>query len=378
MTKQPDTLDDAPTDPAASKPRRRLLKLLRRSDTPLDVYQLSDATGLHITTVRFHLDVLARAGQIIVQKTPRSTPGRPRTVYAARTEEAPPDGYRPLAAVLAANFGPTPRTRRRRAEKVGQDWAASLIPAADPVATTDEAAQRIVDVFAEMNFDPELADPASDIGEREIRLRACPYRDVARAHPDVVCAIHLGLLQGALTQLGNPPTGVRLLPFVKPHLCLAYLTPQPPSGVPSAPDDVTNDRKTRESAMNDRPSVRVRRVYDEPAADDGKRVLVDRLWPRGMSKDRAQLDEWCKTVAPSSELRTWYHHEPERFEEFTRRYLDELGHPERADALAHLRELSGQGSLTLLTATKSTALSEAAVLADLLTGSAPDGGTQAG
>jgi predicted ArsR family transcriptional regulator len=81
-----------------------------------------------------------------------------------------------------------------------------------------------------MNFDPELADPeladpAPDTVEREIRLRACPYRDVAREHPDVVCAIHLGLLQGALTQLGNPPTTVRLVPFVKPHLCLAYLTP---------------------------------------------------------------------------------------------------------------------------------------------------------
>ena len=76
-----------------------------------------------------------------------------------------------------------------------------------------------------MNFDPELADPAPGTGEREIRLRACPYRDVAREHPDVVCAIHLGLLQGALTQLGDPPTTVRLVPFVKPHLCLAYLTP---------------------------------------------------------------------------------------------------------------------------------------------------------
>ena len=134
MTDQPDALDDAPTDPTTSKPRRRLLKLLRRSDTPLDVYQLAEATGLHITTVRFHLDVLARAGQVTVQKTPRTTPGRPRTVYAAHTEEAPPDGYRPLAALLAANLGPTPRTRRRRAEKAGRDWATSLIPATNAVA----------------------------------------------------------------------------------------------------------------------------------------------------------------------------------------------------------------------------------------------------
>ena len=228
MTDQPTPLDDAPIDPTTSKPRRRLLKLLRRSDTPLDVYQLAEVTGLHITTVRFHLDVLARAGQVTVQKTPRTTPGRPRTIYTAHTEESPPDGYRPLAALLAANLGPTPRTRRRRAEKAGRDWATSLVPAADDVATPDEAAHRIVDLFAEMNFDPALDDPRPGTGEREIRLRACPYRDVAREHPDVVCAIHLGLLHGALTQLGSPPTAVRLVPFVKPHLCLAYLTPAPP------------------------------------------------------------------------------------------------------------------------------------------------------
>jgi predicted ArsR family transcriptional regulator len=232
MTDQPTPLDDAPTDPAASNPRRRWLELLRRSDTPLDVYQLADATGLHITTVRFHLDLLSKAGQVTVQKTPRTTPGRPRTVYAAHTEEAPPDGYRPLAALLAANLGSTPRTRRRRAEKAGRDWASTLILATG-TASPDETAHRIVDLFAKMNFDPELADPPPDTGEREIRLRACPYRDVAREHPDVVCAIHLGLLQGALTQLGAPPTTVRLVPFVKPHLCLAYLTPGVPSVAPS-------------------------------------------------------------------------------------------------------------------------------------------------
>ena len=119
--------------------------------------------------------------------------------------------------------------------------------------------------------------------------------------------------------------------------------------------------------MVNRSTVHVRRVYDEPRADDGTRVLVDRLWPRGMSKARARLDEWCRTVAPSPELRTWYHHEPERFDEFTRRYLDELATPERTPALVHLHDLANHGSLTLLTATKSVALSEAAVLATLLT-----------
>ncbi len=109
--------------------------------------------------------------------------------------------------------------------------------------------------------------------------------------------------------------------------------------------------------------VRVRRAYEEPEPDDGTRVLVDRLWPRGLSKARAALDEWCKNVAPSGELRTWYNHDPDRFEEFSRRYRQELHDPERAEALAHLRGLAGEGPLTLLTATKRPEISEAAVLA---------------
>jgi uncharacterized protein YeaO (DUF488 family) len=112
--------------------------------------------------------------------------------------------------------------------------------------------------------------------------------------------------------------------------------------------------------------VRVRRAYDEPEQADGTRVLVDRLWPRGLSKARAALDEWCKNVAPSAELRTWYSHDPDRFAEFSRRYQQELHDPERARALEHLRGLAGERQLTLLTATRKPEISEAAVLAALI------------
>lgn len=114
--------------------------------------------------------------------------------------------------------------------------------------------------------------------------------------------------------------------------------------------------------------VQVRRVYEEPARGDGTRVLVDRIWPRGLTKAKAALDEWCKDVAPSTELRKWYSHDPERFEEFGRRYQAELKEPERADALAHLRELAKGRPLTLLTATRQPDISEAAILAGLLGG----------
>lgn len=108
------------------------------------------------------------------------------------------------------------------------------------------------------------------------------------------------------------------------------------------------------------------RVYDPVGPHDGTRVLVDRLWPRGLSKDAAALDEWCREVAPSTELRTWYQHDPERFAEFVRRYTAELDDPERAAAVDRLVERSHNGPLTLLTATKQLDISNAAVLARLI------------
>lgn len=112
--------------------------------------------------------------------------------------------------------------------------------------------------------------------------------------------------------------------------------------------------------------VQVRRVYEEPEPEDGTRVLVDRIWPRGLTRAKAALDEWCKDVAPSDELRTWYGHDPGRFEEFGRRYRVELQGPRQAEALSHLRGLAKDERLTLLTGTRQPEISEAAVLATLL------------
>jgi uncharacterized protein YeaO (DUF488 family) len=112
--------------------------------------------------------------------------------------------------------------------------------------------------------------------------------------------------------------------------------------------------------------IRVRRVYEAPSAQDGARVLVDRVWPRGMRKDAARLDEWAKDVAPSTELRTWYGHDPAKFDEFRRRYLAELESPTARAGLASLRALAADRPVTLLTATRELDLSQAAVLAWVL------------
>jgi uncharacterized protein YeaO (DUF488 family) len=114
------------------------------------------------------------------------------------------------------------------------------------------------------------------------------------------------------------------------------------------------------------PDVKVRRVYEDAEPQDGTRVLVDRLWPRGLRKDAAHLDEWAKDVAPSSELRKWYAHDPAKFAEFCRRYTAELATGAPRAALEHLATLAAAGPVTLLTATRDAPHSEAAVLAGLL------------
>ncbi|QTD96309.1 DUF488 domain-containing protein [Streptomyces cyanogenus] len=114
-------------------------------------------------------------------------------------------------------------------------------------------------------------------------------------------------------------------------------------------------------------SVRVRRIYEPPEPDDGLRVLVDRLWPRGLAKDEARVDEWPKDLTPSAGLRKWYHGGGS-YEEFRSRYEEELGAPEATELLDRLRESARTGTVTLLTASKKTEESHAHVLAELLQG----------
>lgn len=111
-----------------------------------------------------------------------------------------------------------------------------------------------------------------------------------------------------------------------------------------------------------RHGVRVRRIYEAPEPDDGTRVLVDRLWPRGLSKADARIDVWLKDVTPSTELRRWYHGPDGSYDEFCRRYEAELAGPAAAKALEELRSLAREGTLTLLTSAKDPQHSHTSVL----------------
>lgn len=112
--------------------------------------------------------------------------------------------------------------------------------------------------------------------------------------------------------------------------------------------------------------IRIKRAYDPPEAGDGLRILIDRLWPRGMPKARLKLDSWAKHLSPSNDLRKWYQHDPGKFAEFRKRYAAEL--KAQGEGLADLRAAVKGRAVTLLTATKEIDLSHATVLRDLLRG----------
>ncbi len=114
-------------------------------------------------------------------------------------------------------------------------------------------------------------------------------------------------------------------------------------------------------------SIRIKRAYEDAAKNDGYRVLIDRIWPRGVSKDEARLDDWIKALAPSTELRKWFGHDPDRWDEFRKRYRKELkGSDEAQQALDDLRKRARRGRVTLVFAARDSEHSNAAFLQELL------------
>jgi uncharacterized protein YeaO (DUF488 family) len=111
-------------------------------------------------------------------------------------------------------------------------------------------------------------------------------------------------------------------------------------------------------------TIKIKRIYDPAAEDDGRRILVDRLWPRGIKKDDAAIDEWLKDIAPSNELRKWFSHDPSKWTEFKERYIEEL--KQKRDMVERLRMDADKGGITLVFAAKDTEHNNAAVLMELI------------
>ncbi|HET7173879.1 MAG TPA: helix-turn-helix domain-containing protein [Nocardioidaceae bacterium] len=218
----------------ASPVRRRILGLLRAAANrpgearDLDVYDLSRATGLHVTTVRFHLDVLRRAGLVSSRPRPRTSAGRPRLGFSAAADLDPrPDPYRTLAGQLAGAFGASAQTRSRRGELVGRDWAAELVADSPPSQSVAAAANTVSQLFVDLGF---ASDLATERDRHLMELHACPFIEVAREHPDVVCAVHRGLLRGLLERLSPAPYECGLQVQVAPDLCIAHVAPDTTDG----------------------------------------------------------------------------------------------------------------------------------------------------
>lgn len=209
----------------AAASRVRLLQALTAANGPLGAKELADQAGLHLTTVRAHLDVLIEAGLVESEPEARGTPGRPRVLY--RTSQAQQSGsgdYRLLAEVLASHLAGTAADPAEQARTAGLAWGRYLVESPPPfvAVTADEARAKVVQLSTTLGFDAELAPDAD-----RVFLRGCPFVDLARRHPDVVCSMHLGLLQGALEALGAPVAAGGIEPLVEPALCIAHLNGDP-------------------------------------------------------------------------------------------------------------------------------------------------------
>ncbi|OBI46539.1 transcriptional regulator [Mycobacterium kyorinense] len=209
-----------------NRQRERVLQLVREHDGAVDAAELAAQMGLHVTTVRFHLDALCDQGAITRTRITPTGVGRPRTGYAAVEGQL---DYQILAEILALELGDTTDKRRRRAERAGRRWAeritagsASGPTEAEQGEVLDRRAQRTTEVFQRMGFGPELNPPA-DSRTRTIRLHGCPVRELAAAHPEVGCALHRGLLEGLVSDRQSPRLQADLQPFVEPELCIAHV-----------------------------------------------------------------------------------------------------------------------------------------------------------
>ena len=216
---------DARLHRALGDPSRvRILDELRDSPAPLDASEIANRVGLHANTVRSHLRVLAGAGLVSVQPEERHTRGRPRLVYEAAADEAPaaPDGgYRLLAEILASELAGAGEESVERAIQAGQSWGRFLVDRRPPnvPASTSEDIDAILQLLDEVGFDPSLEE--DDVGHT-VLMQRCPFGEVADHYRKIVCAVHLGLMQGALTELGTHARA-DLVPFARPGICVSHL-----------------------------------------------------------------------------------------------------------------------------------------------------------
>jgi predicted ArsR family transcriptional regulator len=203
--------------------RGRVLDLLRAAGSPLGVRDVADQAGLHPNTARFHLDALVKAGQASREPQARPTPGRPSTVYwSVGGGPAGERRYRLLAEMLTSLIRAVMPEPGGSAIEAGREWGAYFTEQPPPYQrlTAEEAVERLTAIMEDLGFAPEAVAEGE---QYQLLLHECPFREIAQRQQDVVCALHKGLMQGALTKMRVPLTAGRLEPFAGPSLCIAHL-----------------------------------------------------------------------------------------------------------------------------------------------------------
>jgi predicted ArsR family transcriptional regulator len=208
----------------ADPSRARILAELA-DEGPLDARALAERVGLHVNTVRVHLNALAEAGLVGSATQPPSGRGRPRVAYHATAAAGEEGGrrYRLLAEILTALVARFGAGAAEQLVEIGDAWGRYLVESPPPYASfgDEQAVAKVVELLADVGFEPRLERGPRG---RRILMRPCPFLELAREHQDVICPIHLGLMRGALAELGARTRATKLEPFVRPDLCVARLS----------------------------------------------------------------------------------------------------------------------------------------------------------
>jgi predicted ArsR family transcriptional regulator len=202
--------------------RNDVLAVLRTAAAPLSIAQIAEQLAVHPNTVRFHLDALVESGRVERVESDHTKPGRPPLMFRVvpGMDPAGPRRYRLIAEILARGMADETDSVKT-ATAAGRAWGIQL--QAPPGGLDEEqAVDQLVDLLDDLGFAPQRR---SDGDNLEIGLRNCPFLELAQSHAEVVCPIHLGLMQGAMTAWNAPITVVGLTPFIEPDLCVARLTP---------------------------------------------------------------------------------------------------------------------------------------------------------
>jgi predicted ArsR family transcriptional regulator len=214
--------------------RAGVLGILRAKDGPLGIREVARHTGLHPNTARFHLEALVNAGLAARSTEDRGTPGRPRIAYRATADGSSVQRrYELLAEMLTSMVAAVMPDPGRSAEEAGREWGAYLTeqPAPYQRHSAADAVGKFTAIMDDLGF-AATVETRADGAQYQLRLRHCPYREVALRHRDVICSLHLGLMRGTLARMRAPVTAERLEPFAEPGLCVAWLAPseQPSAG----------------------------------------------------------------------------------------------------------------------------------------------------